>query len=138
MALGRLPERVLPVFLDVLRDVHPDLAVPFLQANLQEALGSKVEEVIIRNAICRLSLSGYARDDSAYLTMEPSSSLKKWQALCPDSPTLFVRETRTNCQFCEESKLERETSVESFSPAHVPENGLESFCWRYSVSRLHT
>ena len=34
-ALGRFfPEKVLPVFLDVLRDVHPDLAVPFLQASL--------------------------------------------------------------------------------------------------------
>ena len=95
-------EKVFPVFLDVLRDVHPDLAVPFLQVSLQEALGSKVEEVFIRNAIWKLRLSGFVRDDLAYLNMEPSASLKKWQALCPDSPTLFVRESRTNCHFCQE------------------------------------
>ena len=70
VALGRLPERVLPVFLDVLRDVHPDLAVPFLQASLQEALGLKIEDVIIRNAIWKLRLSGFVRDDPAYLNME--------------------------------------------------------------------
>ena len=133
VALGRLPERVLPVFLDVLRDVHPDLAVPFLQSSLQEALGSKVEEIIIRNARCKLRLSGYVRDDSSYLTMEPSSSLKKWQVLCPDSPTLFVRETRTNCQFCEESELQRVTGVESFSQhmssrmAWSPASGITRF-----------
>ena len=97
VAIGSLPERALPVFLDVRRDVHPELAAPFVKASLQEVLGLKVEDVIIRNVVRKLRMSGYVRCDSWYLTMDPTSSLKKWQALCPESPTLLVRETRTHC-----------------------------------------
>ena len=97
LALHPLPEQVHPVFLDVLRDVHPDLAAPFVKASSQEALGMKLEDVTIRNVVYKLLMSGYVWCDSWYLTMDPSSSLKKWQELCvlTRPPCLFGKRVRT-------------------------------------------
>ena len=87
-ALYPLPERVLPFFLDVLRDVHPALAAPFVKASLQQVLALQVEDVTIRNVVFKLKLTHHAHGEDWYLSLLPNSSLKKWQALCPESATL--------------------------------------------------
>ena len=111
-ALSPLPEHVLPFFLDVLRDVHPALAAPFVKASLQQVLALQVEDVVIRNVVFKLQFTCYARSEDWYLSLFPSYSLKKWQALCPESATLLIRETRRHCQFCESSTLVVETMAE--------------------------
>ena len=62
-ALHPLPEHVLPFFLDVLRDVHPALAAPFVKASLQQVLALQVEDVIIRNVVFKLQFTRYARSE---------------------------------------------------------------------------
>ena len=108
-ALSPLPEHVLPFFLDVLRDVRPALAVPFVKASLQQVLAVQVDDVVFRNVVFKLQLTHHAHGEDWYLSLLPNSSLKKWQALCPESATLLIRETRTHCQFCDSSTLVMET-----------------------------
>ena len=107
-----MSEHVFPLFLDVLRDVHPALAAPFVKASLQQVLAVQVEDVVIRNVVFKLQCTCYARSEDWYLSLFPTYSLKKWQALCPESATLLIQETRRHCQFCESSTLVVETLAE--------------------------
>ena len=68
-------------FLDVLRDVHPALAAPFVKASLQQVLALQVEDVTIRNVVFKLQLTHHALGEDWYLSLVPNSSLKKWR-LC--------------------------------------------------------
>ena len=56
-----------------------------------------------------MQLTHHAHGEDWYLSLLPNSSLKKWQALCPESATLLIREARTHCQFCDSSTLVMET-----------------------------
>ena len=68
-ALHPLPEHVLPFFLDVLRDVHPALAAPFVKASLQQVLALQVEDVIIRNVVFKLQFTRYALSEDWCLSL---------------------------------------------------------------------
>ena len=62
-ALSPRPEHVLPFFLDILRDVHPALAVPFVKASLQQVLALQVDDVVIRNVVFKLQLTHHAHGE---------------------------------------------------------------------------
>ena len=109
-----LPERVLPIFLEVLRDVCPTLALPFLKAKMQEAGEESVEDLHVRNVLFKLQAAGYVAKDSHYETAVAGPNLKTLQSLCPKEPTLLVKETRTQCMYCAHEALELEPLVSSY------------------------
>ena len=88
--LHPLPEQVLGVFLRVLRDVPSALAAPFVLKQLPPSVLASADVDDVKNVLFKLKAA--CTPDG-----HPGPSLKALQAACPDSPTIYIGESRTHC-----------------------------------------